>query len=60
MNDEKEFVVYITETLCKKVTVMAKDKDEAIEKISDKYYQSEITLDYVDFSDVDFSAEEVE
>ena len=58
MEEKKEFVVYITETLQKKVVVKANNEIEAINEIADKYYDEEIILDNTDYLGVDFDAKE--
>ena len=56
MEEKKEFVVYITETLQRKVIVEANNESEAINEIVDKYYNEEIVLDSTDYLSVDFDA----
>lgn len=58
MEGKKEFIVYITETLQKKVVVKANNEIEAINEIADKYYNEEIILDNTDYLGVDFDAKE--
>lgn len=58
MKEEKEFIIYITETLQKKVIVKANNEIEAINEIADKYYNEEIILDNTDYLGVDFDAKE--
>lgn len=58
MEEKKEFVVYITETLQKKVIVKANNEIEAINEIADKYYNEEIILDSTDYLGIDFDAKE--
>ena len=58
MEEKKEFVVYITETLQKKVIVKANNEIEAINEIADKYYNEEIVLDSTDYLGVDIDAKE--
>lgn len=58
MEEKKEFVVYITETLQKKVIVKAVDKTDAENQVIDKYYNEEIVLDNTDYLGVDFDAKE--
>lgn len=58
MEEKKEFVVYITETLQRKVIVEATNEIEAINEIVDKYYNEEIVLDSTDYLGVDFDAKE--
>ena len=54
MKKKKEFVVYITETLQRKVIVKANNGYEAIDEIADKYYNEEIVLDSTDYVSVEF------
>ena len=56
MEERKEFVVYITETLQRKGIVEANNESEAINEIADKYYNEEIVLDSTDYLNVDFDA----
>ena len=42
MEEKKEFVVYITETLQKKVIVKANNEIEAVNEVADQYYNEEI------------------
>ena len=56
MEEKKEFVVYVTETLQRKVIIEANNESEAINKITDKYYNEEIVLDSTDYLSVDFDA----
>lgn len=58
MEEKKEFVVYITETLQRKVIVEANNEIEAINEVADKYYNEEIVLDSADYLGVDFDAKE--
>lgn len=58
MEEKKEFVVYITETLQRKVIIEATNEIEAINEIADKYYNEEIVLDSTDYLGVDFDAKE--
>jgi len=58
MEEKKEFVVYITETLQRKVIVEATNEIEAIKEIADKYYNEEIVLDSTDYLGVDFDDKE--
>ena len=54
MEEKKEFVVYITETLQRKVIVKANSGCEAINEIADKYYNEKIVLDSTDYVSVEF------
>ena len=54
MEEKKEFVVYITETLQRKVIIKANNGHEAIDEIADKYYNEEIVLDSTDYVSVEF------
>lgn len=56
MEEKKEYVVYITETLQRKVIIEASNESEAIDEIVDKYYNEEIVLDSTDYLSVDFDA----
>lgn len=56
MEEKKEYVVYITETLQRKVIIEASNESEAIDEIADKYYNEEIVLDSTDYLSVDFDA----
>lgn len=58
MEEKKEFVVYITETLQRKVIVKATNEIEAINQVADQYYNEEIVLDSTDYLGVDFDAKE--
>lgn len=55
MKNKKEFIIYITETLQKKVIIKANDIDEALDQVIDQYNDGEIVLDYNDYLDVEFS-----
>ena len=58
MENKKEYVVYITETLQKKVIVEAETLTEAEEIVSKQYYDGEIELNYLDYESVEFEATE--
>ena len=58
MENKKEYVVYITETLQKKVIVEAETSTEAEEIVSQQYYDGEIELNYLDYESVEFDATE--
>ena len=58
MEGKKEFVVYITETLQRKVIIEANNESEAINEITDKYYNEEIVLDNTDYLSVEFDTKE--
>lgn len=58
MEEKKEFVVYIIETLQRKVIVEANNENEAINQVADQYYNEEIVLDSTDYLGVDFDAKE--
>ena len=58
MEEKKEFVVYITETLQRKVIIEANNESEAINEIADKYYNEEIVLDNTDYLSVEFDTKE--
>lgn len=52
--DTKTFYISITKTLNRIVEVQAKDKYEAIQKVSDAYYNDELELDDNDLVDTEF------
>lgn len=56
MENKKEYVVYITETLQKKVIVEAETLTEAEEIVSQQYYDGEIELNYLDYESAEFYA----
>lgn len=56
MENKKEYVVYITETLQKKVIVEAETSTEAEEIVSQQYYDGEIELNYLDYESAEFEA----
>ena len=58
MEEKKEFVVYITETLQRKVIVKAVDKIDAENQIIDQYNNEEIVLNETDYLGVEFDAKE--
>lgn len=58
MEEKKEFVVYITETLQRKVIVEATNEIEAINQVADQYYNEEIVLDSTDYLGINFDAKE--
>lgn len=58
MENKKKYVVYITETLQKKVIVEAETLTEAEEIVSKQYYDGEIELNYLDYESVEFDATE--
>lgn len=58
MENKKEYVVYITETLQRKVIVEAETLTEAEEIVSKQYYDGEIELNYLDYESVEFDATE--
>ena len=58
MENKKEYVVYITETLQKKVIVEAETSTEAEEIVSKQYYDGEIELNYLDYVSAEFDATE--
>ena len=59
MEDKKEYVVYITETLQRKVKVKADSLTGAEEKVQEMYSKEEITLDYNDYLQVEFDARNI-
>ena len=58
MENKKEYVVYITETLQRKVIVEAETLTEAKEIVSKQYYDGEIELNYLDYVSAEFEATE--
>ena len=58
MEKKKEYVVYITETLQRKVIVEAETLTEAEEIVSKQYYDGEIELNYLDYESAEFYATE--
>ena len=59
MENQKEYIVYITETLQRKVKVKADNLTDAEEKVQEMYSNEEITLDYNDYLQVDFDARNI-
>ena len=55
---KKEFVVYITETLQRKVIVKAVDEIDAENQVIDQYNNEEIVLNETDYLGVEFDAKE--
>jgi len=58
MEEKKEFVVYITETLQRKVIVKAIDKIDAENQVIDQYNNEEIVLNETDYLGVEFDTKE--
>ena len=58
MEEKKEFVVYITETLQRKVIVKAVDEIDAENQVIDQYNNEEIVLNETDYLGVEFNAKE--
>ena len=58
MENQKEYIVYITETLQRKVIDKAKNDSEALDQFIDQYNNGEIVLDYNDYLDVEFNSKE--
>ena len=58
MEERKEFVVYITETLQRKVIVKAVDKIDAENQVIDQYNNEEIDLNETDYLSVEFDTKE--
>ena len=56
MVTKKEYFVYITETLQRKVIVEAETLTEAEEIVSQQYYDGEIELNYLDYVSAEFNA----
>ena len=59
MENQKEYIVYITETLQRKVKVKADNLIDAEEKVQEMYSKEEITLDYNDYLQVEFDARNI-
>lgn len=59
MGNQKEYVVYITETLQRKVKVKADNLTDAEEKVQEMYSKEEIILDYNDYLQVEFDARNI-
>lgn len=59
MENQKEYIVYITETLQRKVKVKADSLTDAEEKVQEMYSKEEITLDYNDYLQVEFDARNI-
>lgn len=59
MENQKEYVVYITETLQRKVKIKAESLTDAEEKVQEMYSNEEITLDYNDYLQVEFDARNI-
>ena len=59
MEDTKKYVVYVTETLQRKVIVEAKSLTEAEEKAQEAYENEKIILDYNDYLQVEFDARNI-
>lgn len=58
MENQKEYIVYITETLQRKVIVKTNNDSEALDQVIDQYNNGEIVLDYNDYLDVEFNSKE--
>ena len=58
MEEKKEFVIYITETLQRKVIVKAVDEIDAENQVIDQYNNEEIVLNETDYLGVEFDAKE--
>ena len=58
MEEKKEFVVYITETLQRKVIVKAVDEIDAENQVIDQYNNEKIVLNETDYLGVEFDAKE--
>ncbi|MCD7950547.1 MAG: DpnD/PcfM family protein [Erysipelotrichaceae bacterium] len=56
---KKKYIVEITETLQKQIIVEAKNKEEAVKEVEEKYHSEEIILDEDNVTDVDIVAVEV-
>lgn len=51
----KKYLVEITETLQKQITIRANSREEAEQKVKEKYRNEEIVLDESDYVDTDFT-----
>uniref|UniRef100_UPI00402AA3B8 DpnD/PcfM family protein n=1 Tax=Thomasclavelia ramosa TaxID=1547 RepID=UPI00402AA3B8 len=51
----KKYLVEITETLQKQITINANSREEAEQKVRDKYKNEEIVLDESDYIDTEFT-----
>ena len=58
MEEKKEFIVYITETLQRKVIVKAVDKIDAENQVIDQYNNEEIVLNETDYLSIEFDTKE--
>ena len=56
MKEKKEYVVYVTETLQRKIIVEAETLTEAEEIAQEKYNNEEIVLNELDYLCVEFDA----
>lgn len=56
MKEKKEYVVYVTETLQRKIIVEAETLTEAEEIVQEKYNNEEIVLNELDYLCVEFDA----
>lgn len=50
----KKYLVEITETLQKQITITANSREEAKQKVKEKYRNEEIVLDESDYVDTEF------
>lgn len=51
----KKYLVEITETLQKQITITANSREEAEQKVRNKYKNEEIVLDESDYIDTEFT-----
>ena len=58
MEERKEFVVYVTDTVQRKVIVKAVDKIDAENQVIDQYNNEEIVLNETDYLSVEFDTKE--
>lgn len=54
--EKEKYLVYVTETLQRKVLVEAKSLTEAEEIVQQQYENGEVVLDYNDYLQVEFDA----
>ena len=51
----KRYLVEVTETLQKQITITANSREEAEQKVRNKYKNEEIVLDESDYTDTEFT-----
>lgn len=55
----EDYTIEIIETLSKLVVVKADSKEQAIDIVREKYYESEIVLDEEDFYETEFTIHKI-